>query len=411
VNTKHYQYLRVSAAVASSWALAGAFYGCSGDDNVAVVRDAGLLDATSTGDGSHLDSSLGDSSTLADGAHPDGTTASDAGPITQKVTETVLFSNLTDAGALNTDPNLMNAWGLAFNPNGTAWVADNKTGVVTTYTPTAKGPLTVTVPSADGGGTGSPTGQIFNGVAGNFDGDVFILATEDGTIQGWQPGDAAVVPTSFTIRVDASGTGAVYKGLAIVQSTPPVLVGADFHNNLITVWDTTYAKIVGDGGAAWTHPNLPAGFAPFNIVSVGTNVYVAYAKQDAAKKDDVPGPGLGILSVFDTTGTFQKDLVGTGGAVNAPWGIALAPANWGSIGGNLIVGNFGDGTIHSFDTETGVQTSTLATNASNPLVIDGLWALVFGAANTDAGETTSQLFFTAGPNMEKDGLFGFLTPQ
>lgn len=403
------KYMRAGIAAASTCALGGAFYGCSGDDTTAnPPTDAGL-DVTTN-------HSVEDSSVVTDAATTDGTVV-DSGDgavasLQQKVTTTLLFSDLADAGALKTDSHLVNPWGLAFSGTGIAWVSDNGTGLATTYTPTSLGPLVVTVPTADGGGTGTPTGQILNATSTNFDGDVFIVATEDGTIQGWQRGPTdAAPPDAFTVRVNSSAASASYKGLAIVPSTPPVLVAADFHNGALVEFDTAYAPIVPDGGGAWTHPALPAGYAPFNIAAIGTQVFVAYAVQDAMKMDATPGVGNGIVSIFGTDGTFVKDLVGVGGSLNAPWGLAMAPAGWGSIGGSLVVGNFGDGLIHSFDATSGALTSTLVTPTGSPVVLGGLWALVFGVNNADAGETSTQLYFTAGPNDESDGLFGFLTPQ
>jgi uncharacterized protein (TIGR03118 family) len=413
VKIPNHKYLQAGFAAASTCALAGAFYGCSGDDTIAnPVTDAGPADVA-TDHSLAADTSILTDAALTDGSLSDGTVSTPQ----QKVSATLLFSDLADAGAAKTDPNLVNPWGLAFSGTGTAWVSDNGTGLATTYTPTSLGPLVVTVPMAiPDGGTGTPTGQIFNGTAANFGGDVFILATEDGTIQGWQRGPTdAAPPGAFTIHVNNSAAGASYKGLAIVPATPPVLVAADFANAKLVAWDATYAPIVPDGGGAWTHPTLPAGYSPFNIVTIGTTVYVAYALHGTTTPaDPMFGAGAGIVSAFATDGTFVKDVVALGGGsgvLNAPWGMVMAPAAWGTIGGSLLVGNFGDGMIHSFDPTSGALTSTLVTPSGGTLAFDGLWALVFGVDNVDAGESSTQLYFTAGINAEKDGLFGFLTPQ
>src|SRR6185312_2762457 len=259
--------------VAGASAALAAFAGCSDSSSASPSyppNDAAVPgpDVTTGGeDGGTPEVDSGE--TTDDG----GATGDAAVGVQQGVTETILFSD-TDAGA-KTDPNLVNPWGLAFNPSGIAWVANNHTGTATLYSPTAAVPLVVTVPGPDGGAGGTPTGQVFNAVATNFMGDKFLFATEDGTIAGWQTGTAAM------IRANASGRDAIYKGLAIAPSNPPVLLAADFHNAHVDVFDANYAPVAGDGGAAWTDPSVPAGFAPFNIATLGDRVYIAYAKQDA----------------------------------------------------------------------------------------------------------------------------------
>jgi uncharacterized protein (TIGR03118 family) len=361
-------------------------------------------------------------------AMADGEAGTIAG-IAQKVAQTNLFADTADGGAPGVDPNLVNPWGLAFNPTaGIAWISDNGKGILTLYKPNVPTPLplVVTVPAvgdggADAGAMSTPTGQVFNAGAasGNFKGDFFIVSTEDGTVAGWNPtanafNDAGTAVA--TIQCDNMAEGAVYKGLAIAPSTPPVLLLADFHNARVDVLDATYKRITpvvtSDGGPAWSDPSVPAGFAPFNIVTSDSKVYVVYAKQKAPQnRDYVVGPGNGALSVFDVGGNLIKSLVTTGGALNAPWGMAVAPTGWGQLGGMLLVGNFGDGHVNAFDPTSGALVGGLATSTGAPLSIDGLWSLVFGVSAPDAGVATSQLYFTAGTNDEKDGLFGFLTPQ
>jgi uncharacterized protein (TIGR03118 family) len=359
---------------------------------------------------------------------PDSSTAS---LIKQKVTQTKLFADTADAGAPNVDPNLLNAWGLAFNPTGIAWVADNHAGVLTLYKPNQATPvgLVVQVPLPDGGGgalypaldsgmLSSPTGQIFNasaavpdaGTTGDFKGDFFIVAAEDGTISGWNPSLPDM--TKAALRADKSSAGAVYKGLAILPSTPPVLVAADFHNGVIDTYDANYAPVAPVTGK-WKDATVPAGFAPFNIVVSGTSVLVAYAKQNAQMHDDVAGVGNGAISVFDLTGTLQKSLIAQSATsvLNSPWGMALVgTGGWGSFAaGTLLVGNFGDGGIHAYNSTSGALVGTVVDSTGADLHINGLWSLVFGPNAPDAGANPNQLFFTAGPNMENNGLFGFLT--
>jgi uncharacterized protein (TIGR03118 family) len=329
-----------------------------------------------------------------------------------KVNETRLVADSAEAGAMLTDPRLLNAWGLAFNPGGPAWISDNHSGIATVYE-TAKidagALLTVTVPNVgDAGGPSSPTGQIFNSGT-SFMGDKFIVATENGSVAGWQPTDAGF-PSTYTTRVDGAASGAVYTGLTIVPATTPILLAADFHNAKIDAFDTNYARIAGDGGAIWHDPNIPTGYAPYNVAAIGTSVYVAYAKQQPGSNDAQGGIGFGAISVFDVSGALTKSLIVVGAELNAPWGMAAVPAaGWGSLPtGTLIVGNFGDGAIHAFNPTTGALVATLASGVA-PLIIDGLWGLAFGPDAADAGTTPQQLYFASGPHSQANGLFGYLT--
>ncbi len=339
----------------------------------------------------------------------------------QKVTSTVLVADTSDAGAAHVDPDLVNAWGLAFSPNGVAWISDNGTGKATIFAPNAGAgaipSVTVPAPAAatatDAGATSSPTGMIFNSNASAFFGDLFVMSTEDGTIAGWQPS----VPATAQIRVDNSGgaptSNAVYKGLAIVPSSPPLLLAANFRAATIDVFDANYrplATVAATASRAWVDMSLPPGYAPFNVVTIGQNVYISYALQDDAKHDDAAGVGHGAVTVFDLNGNVVKSLiqVTSGGPLNSPWGMAVAPSNWGSLGGMLLVGNFGAGNINAFDTTTGALTGTLVDSNNSPIVMSGLWALVFGN-DADAGVSPNALFFPAGPNMESDGRYGVMT--
>jgi uncharacterized protein (TIGR03118 family) len=335
------------------------------------------------------------------------------------------------------DPNLVNPWGLAFSPSGVAWVSDNGTNLATTYTSSGLGPLVVPVPAASndeaGSPTSRPTGQIFNGSAAEFDGDRFIISTEEGTIYGWHsvPADAGDAGGGPGIRYDGLSQGAVFMGLAIVAQTSAdgsptsVLLAADFHNAVIDVFDSNYHPVSQpatlDGGAAWVDPDLPAAdagavYAPFNIatftVGSGQYVYVAYAPQDSSTRAAQEGVGLGIIALFAPDGTFVKTLVSSAGALDAPWGLAVVPsAGWGSLSpGTLLVGNFGVSagvsSINAYDPMVGTWLGQLVDSAGSPLQIDGLWALEFGV-DTDAGESSQQLYFTAGPAGQSHGLLGY----
>jgi len=401
---------------------------------VATVLPVAWVQACNSNNSTPSQGDAGDSSvsTFEDsptGTIPEGNTvvpegssdSTTAGPVSKAVTKTNLFADTADGGAPHVDPNLVNSWGLAFSPTGIAWISDNGPGLATLYETNVTKPLprVVTIPPPDGaeaGATATPSGQILNGAGtGTFMGDTFIISTEDGTVAGWNgtsnPFNDAGMSTA-TKRYDNSAAGAVYKGLAIDPTTPPTLLLADFHNNHVDVLDSSYNHVTPDAGTAWTDPSIPAGYAPFNITVFSSNVYISYAKQAAPNNhDDAAGPGQGALSVFSTSGTLVKSLVATGGALNSPWGMAIAPSGWGKLGGMLLVGNFGDGLVNAYNPTSGAFAGKLVTAGGTALSIDGLWALVFGVNNPDAGIATTQLYFTAGPNHESDGLFGYLTPQ
>lgn len=310
----------------------------------------------------------------------------------------------------NNDPNLVNAWGVAFNPFGAVWVADNGTGVSTLYDGAGvPQPLVVKIPPpANASGNGAPTGIVFNASNGFMvsNGTVsgaarFIFATEDGVIAGWAPN---VDPTNAIRVVDNSVmTGAIYKGLALsAGGTGSLLYAADFHNGKIDVFDSSFKPVMLPAGAFFD-PNLPAGFAPFGLQAINGDIYVTYAKQDAARKDDVAGRGLGFINVFDPNGRLIKRLV-TQGALNAPWGLALAPAGFGRFAGRLLVGNFGDGNINAYDIANGHFVGKLRGPDRRPIQIDGLWGLAFG--NGFLNQPVDTLFFAAGPGDEQHGLYG-----
>jgi uncharacterized protein (TIGR03118 family) len=309
-------------------------------------------------------------------------------------------------GAKAQDPDLKNAWGLAFSTFGTAWVSAAETGLSPVYDEDGKHVIpTVTIPIPAGGTAPShPTGQVFNGESGNFKGDAFIFVTEDGTISGWQPSDI----TNAVLRVDNSASEAIYKGVThATHASGERLYATNFHAGTIEVYDANYARV--DSAGAFQDPQIPDGFAPFNVKAINGSLFVTYAKQDDDKEDDVKGAGFGYVDVYDLDGTLMSRLV-SGGALNAPWGLALAPQGYGSLGGRLLVGNFGDGKInvYKFDLSSApaVSEGVLGDEDGDAMVVDGLWALEFGLGA--GGFSTTDLYFTAGPNDEEDGVFGEL---
>ena len=304
--------------------------------------------------------------------------------------------------ALHTDKNLVNAWGLAFNPFGPAWVADNASGVATLYDGNGNPmSLVVSIPG------GKPTGVVFNGSANDFivsRGGVsgpaaFIFATENGTIAAWVP---AIDRNNAITIVDNSGAGSIYKGLALAgDGTRLLLYATDFHNRKVDVFDKMFRPVQVAGGFA--DRSVPSTYGPFGIQNLLGSIYVTYAKQDREGEDDVAGRGLGIVNVFTASGRLIRQ-VAQGGTLNAPWGLAIAPADFGVFSNDLLIGNFGDGTINAFDLSTGRFLGQLSGSDRQPIVIPGLWAIVFG--NGVNSQPTSTLFFTAGPDDEMHGLYG-----
>jgi uncharacterized protein (TIGR03118 family) len=323
------------------------------------------------------------------------------------------------------DANLVNAWGLAAGPSTPWWVADNGADVATVYHADGSATSTVVqVPHA-------PTGEVFNGsssfavtMGGSSAPALFLFATEEGKILGWNP---TVSSSQAVVAVDRSGEGAVFKGLAIGSAGgSDRLYATDFHNGRVDVFDGSFNQLTMPG--AFSDPSVPSGFAPFGIQTIDGNVFVTYAKQDAAAHDDVAGPGLGVVDEFDANGTLIAR-VAAHGQLNSPWGLALAPESFGRFGGDLLVGNFGDGRINAFAPNQGEGdhhghhhghgkgngeggqhgqfefAGQLRDSSGTPITIDGLWSLQFGHGSANNGQTGT-LFFTAGPNGESHGLFG-----
>lgn len=299
-----------------------------------------------------------------------------------------------------TDSNLVNAWGISHSSGSPFWVSDNGTGVSTLYkvdpltNATVKLGLTVTIP-----GDGSVTGQVFSNIAGAFNGDIFLFVNEDGTISGWR---GALGTIAEVLAVGSPSN--VYKGTTeVTVGSHSYLLAANFNTAAIDV-------LKGDGGAPdltgkFTDPNLPAGYAPFNVQNLNGTVYVSYAVQDG--KDDLPGAGHGIVNAFDLQGNLLGR-VATQGTLNSPWGLAIAPSSFGQFAGDLLVGNFGDGRINAFDLSTDSFAGQLAGPGGNPLQIDGLWGLIPG--NDGSAGSSQRIYFSAGPDGESNGLFGVITP-
>ncbi len=312
---------------------------------------------------------------------------------------------VTDDPAFNpgkiTDSNLVNPWGVSFRGTTPFWVSDNGTGVSTLYSvdpvtnvPTKVG-LTVAIP-----GDGSVTGQVstFGGALSPFNGDSFLFVNEDGTISGWRN----ALGTNAE-RLQVADPSNVYKGSAFATTGGhSYLYAANFHSGNIDV-------LKGDSGAPnlagkFTDPNLPAFYAPFNIQNLNGTLYVTYALQGTGK-DEADGTGKGLVDAFDLQGNFLGR-IGTRGTLNAPWGLALAPSDFGSFAGDLLVGNFGDGTINAFNLTSNTFAGQLQGLNGKPLMIDGLWALSSG--NGGSGGSLDSIYFTAGPNDEAHGVFGVL---
>jgi len=349
------------------------------------------------------------------GAEPDATETSDSalrvGPtqrIAAQVTETSIASDVPSLGG-TIDPNLKNAWGLAFLPSGVPWIAANHTGTAEVLDSNGNVVLEVTMPAVETGGSpAAVTGELYNGDLASFNGDTFIFVSEDGAVIGWQKS----MGTAATIR-QPSTTGAIYKGAAIATlNGKKQLYAADFHNNQIMVFDANYQP-VDMGPGKFVDCTLPRHFAPFNIVEHGGLLFVSYAKQDKAAEDDDPGAGNGYIDVYEPDGDFVERLVSRG-PLNSPWGMAfMAAGKNGCARERLVVGNFGDGRVNVFELGhwgryiVADLAGTLADKRTGrPLVIPGLWALELGPGAN--GFDANTLYFTAGPNDENDGVFGSL---
>jgi uncharacterized protein (TIGR03118 family) len=315
-----------------------------------------------------------------------------------------LISDGSPVAAPATDSSLVNGWGLSASATSPWWTSNNKTNTSTLYSGLgSKNALTVNVP-------GGPTGTVANSNTAAFvvsQGSAsssarFLFATQAGTILGWSP---TVNGTAAVVAVDNSGKGAVYDGLALLNDR---LYAADFHNARIDAFDAAFKPL----SLPFNDPNLPKGWAPFNIQALNGNLFVTYAQQDKAKHDEVAGGGLGYVDEFTPDGVLVARVASKGNArspLNAPWGLAMAPADFGAFSGDLLVGNFGNGRISAYQQRPDskwVYKGQLRVANGTPIVIDGLWAIAFG--NGAGSGPTNDLYFLAGPTGESHGLLGFI---
>ena len=334
-----------------------------------------------------------------------------AGPPGNNYTVTPLVSNVPGV-APTTDANLQNAWGLCRSGTSPWWVSDNGSDKTTIYNAAGQLQMIGGIPFQSV--PGAPTGCVFSGITGQFQVGTtaspttlgtsnFIFASEDGTISAWRGGSSAALVTV------PAAPGAEYKGLAISNGTlGPRLYAANFGSGNVDVFDGSWHLVTSDPGH-FVDPDLPKGFAPFGIQTIGSRVFVTYGIV-GPDGDEIDRNGAGIVDVYDLGGTFLHR-VATRGYLNAPWGVALAPAGWGSLGGDLLIGNFGNGKIHAFTEQPNgdfKKDGALRDENGNKIAIDGLWALEFGNSGNNGDANT--LFFTAGPNDEADGLFGKINP-
>ena len=359
--------------------------------------------------------------------------------LAQHYTQTNLISDIPGMAA-HTDPNLKNPWGLTRSPSGSPWWISNNNSGTSTLENAGGSPINIFVEAnhstsnfvvvpppgfAPSGTPSTPTGIVFNGSATDFLLDrgtpsgkpaIFIFATEDGTISGWNPlvnllpGGSPPSPNAV-LEVDNSHNGApdgaVYKGMTSGEiNGNRFLYVTNFRDATVEVYDTSFHRVQFNGGAFDGH-GVPAGFAPFNIQNIGGSLFVTYAKQDAARHDPVGGAGLGFVNIFSTEGEFQ-DRLEHGDWFNAPWGVVWTPRDFGEFSNTILVGNFRSGWIAAFNGFTKKFIGFVLKPDNSLVFIDGLWSLTFGNNGTAGPSTT--LFFTAGPNQETDGLFGTLTP-
>jgi uncharacterized protein (TIGR03118 family) len=328
---------------------------------------------------------------------------------------TNLVADNASFGAKFVDKNLVNSWGIAATSKSFRWVADNGTGLATLYDGDGNPQSLVVAVAGVGGAPAAPTGVVANEGTrfvisdGQSSGPaLFIFASEDGTISGWNAGVPPPSPATKTVvKVDESAAGAVFKGLAISPDRDR-LFAANFFAGAVEVFDGDWNPVKTKGG--FVDPKLPKGFAPFGIRVIGNHVFVTYALQDSAKHDDVAGAGNGFIDEYTLAGELVRR-VASRGKLNSPWGLALAPDGFGSFSGHLLVGNFGDGHLMAFDFDAcrrddgdDDDRGDFLEDANGPVVIDGLWGLDFGNGNKAGPAST--LYFAAGPNDEADSLFG-----
>jgi uncharacterized protein (TIGR03118 family) len=341
--------------------------------------------------------------------------------------DTALVSNsgAVVATANKIDANLQNPWGIAVAPGLPFWISDNNSnlstlysgiGAIETQSITGSANVGIAIPASVAGVQANPTGQVYNGNGGFLiptgngqETALFIFDGEGGTIAAWAADSGAAAVTAYDDGVASGANHAVYKGLAIgTVGGATYLYATDLHNNKVDVFDTNFTKPTAMQGK-FVDPNIPAGFVPFGIAALNGDLYVTFAKQDAAMHDESTGAGLGYIDIFDFSGNLKSQFA-SAGSLNAPWGIAIAPAGFGSLQGDLLIGNFGDGTINIFSpngTALANFEGPLMSSNGQPIAFPGLWSLVFG--NGDADKPMTTLFYTAGFADQTDGVFGGIT--
>jgi len=336
---------------------------------------------------------------------------------------TNLVADTAGGSAQNVDPRLVNPWGLSIAATNPAWTANNHTSTATLYDGNGKpqpqpaaSQIIASFSASTAGAAFAPTGIVFNGSASDFvvtsgatsGAALYIFDGEGGMIAGWSP--TVSLTNAVTMYTDTGG--AIYTGLAIATNAGNAyLYAADFHNGKIDVFNSSFAKQTTSGSSfTFADPAIPAGFAPYGIQAINNGasgaaqIYVTYAQQGSTGNEAATGAGQGYVDVYDTNGQLIKQLIPAGGALNAPWGLALAPANFGIFSNALLVGNFGDGTINAFDATTGAAMGTISGSSGAALATPGLWGLAFG--NGADNQPVNTLFFTAGPNGMANGVYG-----
>jgi uncharacterized protein (TIGR03118 family) len=348
-------------------------------------------------------------------------------PAAMAFADTALVSNSSAvvATANKIDANLQNPWGIAVAPGLPFWISDNNSNVSTLYSGigaietqsiTGSPNVGIAIPASAAGVQANPTGQVYNGNGGFLiptsngqESALFIFDGEGGTIAAWAKDSGAAAVTAYDDGVANGANHAVYKGLALgAVGGATYLYATDLHNNKVDVFDTNFSKPAAMQGK-FVDPNLPAGFVPFGIASLNGDLYVTFAKQDAAMHDETTGAGLGYVDIFDFSGNLISQFA-SAGSLNAPWGIAIAPAGFGSLQGDVLIGNFGDGTINIFSPNGSALADfegPLMSGSGQPIAFPGLWSLVFGNGDPDKPLTT--LFYTAGFADQTDGVFGGIT--
>jgi uncharacterized protein (TIGR03118 family) len=361
------------------------------------------------------------------GGSGSGTSMSQTVPAAMGFTDTALVSNSSTvvATAKTIDANLQNPWGVAVAPGSPFWISDNNSNLSTLYSGiganetqgvTGSPGVGVAIPASAAGVPANPTGQVYNGNGGFMistsngqESALFIFSGEGGTIAAWAKDSGAAAVTAYDDDVANGANHAVYKGLAIgTVGGATFLYATDLHNNKVDVFDTNFSKPAAMQGK-FIDPMIPAGFVPFGIAALNGNLYVTFAKQDSAMHDETTGAGLGYVDIFDFSGNLVGEFA-SAGALNAPWGIAIAPAGFGSLAGDVLIGNFGDGMINIFSPNGSSLANfegPLMSSSGQPFAFPGLWSLVFG--NGDADKPVTTLFYTAGFADQTDGVFGGIT--